>query len=154
MGEYVVDETATGFKQAFIKQIVEHHEEDHRHVMNEAGRPRGDSNASDSSNNTQGSTSQSGSATPSRWYEGMDCEAMSAGGETPRDARSPAVMATVKRRRLADAAFMGKKDVDTMSPSQLALHRRRLAHGVRTPPVLAALMKQIEEAERKHRLRR
>merc|ERR1711964_283300 len=151
---YVVDETAAGFKQAFIKQIVEHHDGDHRHVMNEAGRPRGDSNASDSSNNTQGSTSQSGSATPSRPYEGMDCEAMSAEGETPEAARSPAVRATVKRRRLADAAFMGKKDVDTMSPSQLALHRRRLAHGVRTPPVLAALMKQIEEAERKHRLRR
>merc|ERR1711900_154083 len=54
--EYVVDETAAGFKQAFIKQIVEHHDGDHRHVMNEAGRPRGDSNASDSSN-TQGSTS-------------------------------------------------------------------------------------------------
>merc|ERR1711900_154312 len=109
MGEYVVDETATGFKQAFIKQIVEHHEDDHRHVMNEAGRPRGDSNASDSSNNSQGSTSQSKSATPSRPYEGMDCEAMSAEGETPEAASTSAVMATVKRRRLADAAFMGKK---------------------------------------------
>jgi len=60
----------------------------------------------------------------------------------------------ITRRRLADAAVMEKKDVDDMSPSQLVLHRRRLTHGVRTPPVLAALMEEIGEAKRKYRLRR
>lgn len=42
-------------------------------------------------------------------------------------------------RRLMEA-----KDVDTMSPSELVLHRRRLAYGYRDSPVLAALMEEIE----------
>merc|ERR1711964_786192 len=54
------------------------------------------------------------------------------------------------RRRLADAARMEEKDMDDMSPSQLALHRRRLAHGAHVSPVLAALMDEIEQAQRNY----
>jgi len=53
-----------------------------------------------------------------------------------------------RRRRLADAARMEEKDMDDMSPSELALHRRRLAHGAHVSPVLAALMDEIEQAQR------
>merc|ERR1711964_818156 len=56
----------------------------------------------------------------------------------------------LRTRRLADTARMEAKDVTAMSPSELVLHRRRLAHGVRVSPVLAALMEQIEEAQRNH----
>merc|ERR1711964_21601 len=94
-------------------------------------------------------------------HQGMDYESEEAAAETPgkekaegeqpRDARSASM---VTGRRLADAAVMKMKDADAMTPSQLALHRRRLAHGVHTPRVLAALMEKIEEAERKYRLRR
>jgi len=51
-------------------------------------------------------------------------------------------------RRLAEAARMEEKDMDAMSPSQLALHRRRLTHGAHVSPVLAALMDEIEQAQR------
>jgi len=44
-----------------------------------------------------------------------------------------------KKRRLAD-------DDTPMSPSEITLHRRRLACGVRTSPVLAALTEEIHEA--------
>merc|ERR1711964_621743 len=53
-------------------------------------------------------------------------------------------------RRRADAARMEEKDMDAMSPSELVLHRRRLSGGARVSPVLAALMEQIEEAQRNH----
>merc|ERR1711964_580826 len=56
----------------------------------------------------------------------------------------------IHRRRLADAACMEEKDMDAMSPSELVLHRRRLSGGARVSPVLAALMEQIEEAQRNH----
>merc|ERR1711964_909531 len=46
-------------------------------------------------------------------------------------------------RRLADHARMEAKDVDSMSPSELVLHRRRLTYGVRVSPVLGALMDEI-----------
>merc|ERR1711964_373046 len=49
-----------------------------------------------------------------------------------------------RRRRLANAARME----ENMSPSQLALHRRRLTHGAHVSPVLAALMDEIEQAQR------
>jgi len=61
-------------------------------------------------------------------------------------------MPSHEKRRLVDTARMEAKDVDAMSPSELVLRRRRLAHGVRTPPVLAALMDEIEEAKRKYQL--
>merc|ERR1711964_648588 len=67
--------------------------------------------------------------------------------EPPVDDKSPR-----ERRRLVGTARMEAKDVDAMSPSELVLRRRRLAHGVRTPPVLAALMDEIEEAKRKYQL--
>merc|ERR1711964_676068 len=101
--------------RSLAANILKHHEEDHRHVMNEAGRPRGDSNASDSSN-TQGSTSTT----------------------TSNGSSSKSWAQIVKDAEVSSAR----------------LDRRRLAHGVRTPPVLAALMEEIEEAERKYRLRR
>merc|ERR1711900_92792 len=47
------------------------------------------------------------------------------------------------RRRLMEA-----KDVNSMSPSELVMHRRRLTHGTRVSPVLAALMEEIDEARR------
>merc|ERR1711964_872355 len=106
-------EKAAGFKQ-LIKQIVEHHDGEHRHVMKEAGRPRGDSNASDSSN-TQGSTSTT----------------------TSNGSSSKSWAQIVKDAEVSSAR---------------SLDRRRLAHGVRTPPVLAALMEEIEEAERNYQL--
>merc|ERR1711964_499344 len=58
---------------------------------------------------------------------------------------SPAAQ-VLQRRRLADAARMEAKDVDAMSPAELG--RRRLTHGARVSPVLAALMDEIEEAKR------
>jgi len=51
-------------------------------------------------------------------------------------------------RRLMEA-----RDVNAMSPSELVLHRRRRAYGVRVSPVLAALMDEIEEAQRNHAAR-
>merc|ERR1711964_844764 len=100
--------------RSLAANILKHHEEDHRHVMNEAGRPRGDSNASDSSN-TQGSTSTT----------------------TSNGSSSKSWAQIVKDAEVSSAR---------------SLDRRRLAHGVRTPPVLAALMEEIEEAERKYQL--
>merc|ERR1711964_282749 len=52
-----------------------------------------------------------------------------------------------RRRRLAEATRMEEKDMDDMSPSELALHRRRLAHGAHVSPVLAPLMDEIEQAQ-------
>jgi len=68
-------------------------------------------------------------------------------GEVNTKAMSPSELA-LRRRRLADAARMEEKDMDDMSPSELALHRRRLAHGAHVSPVLAALMDEIEQAQR------
>merc|ERR1711964_391059 len=56
----------------------------------------------------------------------------------------------IARRRLVDHARMEAQDADAMSPSELAMHRRRLAHGTRVSPVLAALMDEIEEAKHNH----
>merc|ERR1711964_688326 len=56
----------------------------------------------------------------------------------------------IARRRLVDHARMEAQDADAMSPSELAMHRRRLAHGARISPVLAALMDEIEEAKHNH----
>merc|ERR1711964_702210 len=56
----------------------------------------------------------------------------------------------LRKHHLADTARMEAKDVAAMSPSELVTHRRRLAHGVRVSPVLAALMEQIEEAQLNH----
>lgn len=56
----------------------------------------------------------------------------------------------IARRRLVDHARMEAQDADAMSPSELAMHRRRLAHGARVSPVLAALMDEIEEAKHNH----
>merc|ERR1712096_543942 len=41
--------------------------------------------------------------------------------------------------------------LSAMTPSELVLHRRRLARGSRVSPVLAALMNEIEEAKHNHR---
>jgi len=54
---------------------------------------------------------------------------------------------------LPDKLRMGAKDVDTMSPSERVISRRRMAHGARVSPVLAALMEEIEEAKRTHAAR-
>merc|ERR1711964_885683 len=70
-------------------------------------------------------------------------------GDVNTKGMSPSELA-LHRRRLADAARMEEKDVDAMSPSQLALHRRRLTHGARVSPVLAALMDEIEQAQRNY----
>merc|ERR1711964_492075 len=64
-----------------------------------------------------------------------------------------------RRRRLAHEAchccppvvpsiLTGSTTEEAMTPSERVLHRRRLAHGVRTPVVLATLMEDIEEAKR------
>merc|ERR1711964_445063 len=66
------------------------------------------------------------------------------------DRRRLAAEEVLHRRRLDDTARMEAKDVDSMSPSELTLHRRRLAYGARVSPVLAALMDEIEEAKRSH----
>jgi len=70
-------------------------------------------------------------------------------GEVNTKVMSPSEL-VLHRRRLADAARMEEKDMDAMSPSQLALHRRRLTHGARVSPVLAALMDEIEQAQRNY----
>merc|ERR1711964_654382 len=70
-------------------------------------------------------------------------------GEVNTKAMSPSELA-LRRRRLADAARMEEKDMDDMSPSELALHRRRLAHGAHVSPVLAPLMDEIEQAQRNY----
>merc|ERR1711964_153814 len=122
--------------RSLAANILKHHEEDHRHV-NEAGRPRGDSNASSRTsitNTTQGSTSPSASnasleescaktSTEKSWADIVGSRPL---GEINTNVSG--------RRRLTDTACMEAKDVDVMSPSELALHRRRLTHGVRTPP--------------------
>jgi len=56
----------------------------------------------------------------------------------------------IARRRRADHARMEARDADAMSPSELAMHRRRLAYGARVSPVLAALMDEIEAAKCDH----
>merc|ERR1711964_290699 len=71
-------------------------------------------------------------------------------GMRPRAVKRRQPRAVKPRRRLADAARMEEKDMDAMSPSELVLHRRRLSGGARVSPVLAALMEQIEEAQRNH----
>jgi len=70
-------------------------------------------------------------------------------GDVNTKGMSPSEL-VLHRRRLADAARMEEKDMDAMSPSQLALHRRRLTHGARVSPVLAALMDEIEQAQRNY----
>merc|ERR1711964_141003 len=70
-------------------------------------------------------------------------------GDVNTKGMSPSEL-VLHRRRLADAARMEENDVDAMSPSQLALHRRRLTHGARVSPVLAALMDEIEQAQRNY----
>merc|ERR1712096_302427 len=49
---------------------------------------------------------------------------------------------------------LGEVNLSAMSPSELVLHRRRLAHGTCVSPVLAALMDEIEDAKRNHQPRR
>jgi len=49
---------------------------------------------------------------------------------------------------------VGEVNLSAMSPSELVLHRRRLAHGTCVSPVLAALMNEIDEAKRNHQPRR
>merc|ERR1711964_381521 len=80
------------------------------------------------------------------------CDGFRAEGLEPVEGRRRLASAEelLHRRRLADTARMEAKDVAGMSPSELVMHRRRLAHGVRVSPVLAALMEQIEEAQRNH----
>merc|ERR1711964_740079 len=56
----------------------------------------------------------------------------------------------IARRRRADHARMEARDADAMSPSELVMHRRRLAYGARVSPVLAALMDEIEAAKCDH----
>merc|ERR1711964_57029 len=153
--EQVEAEKAEEFRKAFIKKILEHHGDDHRHVMNEAGRPRGDSNASNRTSNTQGSvttTASDGSLTESRTEIVKD----------PKVTRQPLgeldnVMDMRTPEHVAAGAYMkadGTMPSGELSPSKELLSRRRLTHGIRTPPVLATLMEEIEEAERKYRLRR
>merc|ERR1711964_102060 len=147
--EQVEAEKAEEFRKAFIKKILEHHGDDHRHVMNEAGRPRGDSNASNRTSNTQGSvttTASDGSFTES-------CAEIVTDAKVTRRpfGELDNVIAMRTSEHVAAGACM---EMDgTLSPSKEFLGRRRLTHGIRTPPVLAALMEEIEEAERKYRLR-
>merc|ERR1712096_96677 len=54
----------------------------------------------------------------------------------------------LNRRRLGEHVRTQAKDEDTMSPSELVLHRRRLAYGARMSPVLTALMDEIEAVKR------
>merc|ERR1711964_437469 len=144
---------AEKFRKAFIKKILEHHGDDHRHVMNEAGRPRGDSNASNRTSNTQGSvstTASDGSFTAS-------CAEIVKAKVTRRPLGELHNVDMRTSEHVAAGAYMktdGTMSSGELSPSSRSLDRRRLAHGVRTPPVLAALMEEIEEAERKYRLRR
>merc|ERR1711964_23774 len=56
----------------------------------------------------------------------------------------------IARRRRADHARMEARNADAMSPSELVMHRRRLAYGARVSPVLAALMDEIEAAKCDH----
>merc|ERR1711964_458563 len=56
----------------------------------------------------------------------------------------------IARRRRADHARMEARDADAMSPSELVMHRRRLAYGARVSPVRAALMDEIESAKCDH----
>jgi len=53
------------------------------------------------------------------------------------------------RRNLADATRMAAKDVDSMSAYELTLHRRRLTYGVRVSQVMADLMDEIKEKQRR-----
>merc|ERR1711964_167619 len=70
--------------------------------------------------------------------------------DLPRSSHLHSAEEVLARRRLVDHARMAAKDVDAMSPSELVLHRRRLTHGARVSPVLAALMDEIEEAKRSY----
>merc|ERR1711964_717309 len=56
-------------------------------------------------------------------------------------------MAKVSLTKVANQGRRRLSEVE-MSPSELALHRRRLACGDRVSPVLAALMEEIKHAQR------
>merc|ERR1711964_203123 len=63
--------------------------------------------------------------------------------DIPRASYLHSAEEVLARRRLIDHACMEAKDVNAMSPSELIMHRRRLAYGTRVFPVLAALMDEI-----------
>merc|ERR1711964_780267 len=73
--------------------------------------------------------------------------------EDPRDCQGEDIGGNGWRRRLIDQARMQANDVDSMTPSEFVLHRRRLTCGVRVSPVLAVLMDEIQAAKRNHRSR-
>merc|ERR1711964_229429 len=70
--------------------------------------------------------------------------------DIPRASYLHSAEEVLARRRLVEHARMEAKDVNAMSPSELIMHRRRLAYGTRVFPVLAALMDEINAQRLQH----